>query len=62
LNQNKKADALTFITEAQQYWRNIVTVTDEHIQRSYLAITDDYFHWNNFQVEVDAEIDLVKNQ
>jgi len=62
LNQNKKADAVTFITEAQQYWRNLVTVTDEHIQPSHLAISDDYFHWKNFQDEVDAEIDWVKNQ
>ena len=61
LNQNKNADAVTYIKQAQQYWRNLVTVTDAHIQPSYLAITEDHFHWKNFQDEVDAEIDWVKN-
>ena len=61
LNQNKKADALTHITDAQQYWRDLVRVTDAHIQPSHLAITEDYFHWKNFQDEVDAEIEWVKS-
>ncbi len=62
LNQNKKADALTYITGAQQHWRALVKVTDEHIQPSHLAITDGNWHWKDFQDEVDAEIEWVKNQ
>jgi hypothetical protein len=62
LNQNKKEVAVTFITEAQQHWRDLVRVTDEHIQPSHLAITEDNFHWKNFQDEVDAEIDWVKSR
>ncbi len=61
LNQDKKAEAGTSIKEAQQHWRNLVAVTDAHIQPSHLAITEDNFHWKNFQDEVDAEIDWVKN-
>ena len=64
LNQNKKTEAVGYITEAQQYWRDLVTVTDEHIQSSHLAIFRDTrnFHWKNYQDEVDAEVDWVKNQ
>lgn len=45
LNQNKKTDAIHYITEAQQHWRDLVTVTNEYIQASHLAITEDNFHW-----------------
>jgi len=62
LNQNKKPEAIKLITEAQQLWRDLVAVTDEHIQPSHLAITEDYFHWKNFQDEVDAEVEWVKNR
>jgi len=62
LNQNNKMEAINNITEAQQYWRDLVTVTDEHIQSSYLGIIDGNFHWKNYQDEVDAEVDWVKNQ
>lgn len=63
LNQNKQADAVNFITEAQKYWRDLVTVTNAHIQPSHLAIIEDnsYWHWKNFQDKVDGEIEWVKN-
>ncbi len=62
LNQNKKADAVRYITEARQHWRDLVAVTDEHIQKSQLEIIEGYFHWKDYQDEVDAEIDWVRNQ
>lgn len=62
LNQNNKTEAIRYITEAQQHWRDLVKVTDAHIQPSYLAITDGYWHWKDFQGKVDAEVDLVKNK
>jgi len=61
LNQNKKTEAVRYITEAQQHWRDLVKVTDEHIQSSHLAIIEDYFHWKNYQDDVDAEVDWVNN-
>ncbi len=64
LNQNKKSEAVRYITEAQQHWRDLVTVTDEHIQPSHLAIFKETrnFHWKNYQDEVDAEVEWVKNR
>jgi hypothetical protein len=64
LNQNKKSEAIKYISEAQQYWKELVVVTDEHIQSSHLAIFKDTrnFHWKDFQGDVDAEVDWVKNQ
>lgn len=64
LNQDNKAEAVKNITEAQQYWRDLVHVTDEHIQSSHLAIYRDTrnFHWKNNLVDVDAEVEWVKNQ
>jgi len=64
LNQNKKSDAITYIIEAQKYWRKLVSITDAHIQPSHLAIIEDnsHWHWKIFQDEVDAEVDWVKNQ
>jgi hypothetical protein len=63
LNQNKKEDAVNFITQAQKYWRDLVTVTNAHIEPSHLAIIEDnsYWHWKNFQDEVDGEIEYVSN-
>jgi len=37
-------------------------VTDEHIQPSHLAITEDYFHWKNYLDEVDAEVEWVNQK
>ncbi|MEX2428827.1 MAG: hypothetical protein WD577_11325 [Bacteroidales bacterium] len=65
LNQNKKADAVKYIKEAQHHWQDLVTVTDKQYQRSYLSILDDddnYFHWKDFQEKVDAEVEWVKNR
>jgi hypothetical protein len=62
LNQNKKSEAVGYITEAQKCWQDLVRVTDAHIQASHLAITEDYFHWKNYQDEVDKEVEWVKNQ
>lgn len=64
LNQNNKAVAVKNITEAQQYWRDLVRVTDKHIQASHLAIYKDdrNFHWKYNQDDVDAEVEWVKNQ
>lgn len=62
LNQNKKVKADLHIMEAQNYWRELVKVTEEHIQPSHLAITDGYWHWEDFQDEVDAEVEWVKNK
>lgn len=60
VNQNKKTEAVRYITEAQQHWRDLVTVTDEHIQSSHLAITEEDFHWKNYQDAVDADVNWVK--
>lgn len=60
MNQEKNTEAINYIKEAQQYWRDLVEVTDEHIQSSYSSILDGYFHWKDFQDEVDAEVDMVK--
>jgi hypothetical protein len=62
LNQNKKAAAVSYVTESQQHWRDLVAVTDPHIQPSHLAITDESFHWKNYQDEVDGEVAWVKNK
>ena len=64
LNQNKKSEAVQYITEARQHWRDLVAVTDEHIQVSHLAIFKETrdFHWKDFQDEVDDEINWVKNR
>jgi len=62
LNQGKKAEAVRHITEAQKHWRDLVAVTDGHIQASHLAITDTQFHWKNYQGQVDAEVARVKNK
>lgn len=62
VNQNKKAEAIGYITEAQKHWRDLVAVTDEHIQASHLAITDEQFHWKNYQDQVDEEVTWVKNK
>jgi hypothetical protein len=32
------------------------------IRKVLLAITEDYFHWKNYQDEVDAEVDWVKSR
>jgi len=64
LNQNNKTEAIRYVTEAQQHWRDLVKVTDAHIQPSHLAIIEDnsHWHWKNFQDEVDAEVEWVKNR
>ncbi len=62
INQNKKAEALGYITTAQKHWRDLVVVTSEHIQASHLAITDGQFHWSNYQKNVDDEIVWVKTK
>lgn len=62
LNQGNKQDAIRYITEAQKHWQDLVLVTDAHIQSSHLAITEDYFHWKNYQDDVNAEVEWVKNQ
>jgi hypothetical protein len=56
LNQNDKPAALGHITEAQKHWRDLVAVTAAHIQPSHLAITENHFHWKDFQAQVDAEV------
>ena len=61
VNQHNSAKAVDYITAAQQHWRNLVAVTEPHIQSSYLAITENKFQWKDFQPAVDAEIDWVKN-
>ena len=62
LNQDNKDEAIKHITQAQKYWKDLVKVTEGHIQASHLAITEDYFHWKNYQDKVDAEVEWVKNQ
>lgn len=62
LNQQKKPEAIAAITAAQKHWRDLVVVTDEHIQPGYLAITEDQFHWKNYQGQVDAEVEWVKSR
>ena len=64
VNQSNKTDAVRAITEAQQHWRDLVTVTDEHIQSSHLAIFKETrnFHWKDFQDAVDAEVNWVKSR
>jgi hypothetical protein len=62
LNQGKKTEALRHITEAQKHWRDLVAVTSEHIQAGHLAITETQFHWKNYQGQVDAEVEWVKNK
>jgi hypothetical protein len=62
LNQNKKAEAVRYITEAQQHWRDLVAVTDAHIRPSHLAITDEQFHWKNYLGQVDDEVAWVKKK
>jgi hypothetical protein len=64
LNQNIKDKAILNITEAQNYWRELVKVTDEHIQPSHLSIYKESknFHWKDYQDEVDAEVEWVKGQ
>jgi len=62
VNQNKKSPAIGYITDARQHWRDLVTVTDEHIQPSHLAITEEDFHWKNYQDAVDADVNWVKTQ
>jgi len=59
VNQNRKTEAVGYITEAQQHWRDLIRVTDEHIQASHLAITEGDFHWKNYQDAVDADFDWV---
>ena len=61
MNQSKKTDAVRYITEAQQHWGDLVTVTDKHIQSSHLAITRGYFHWKNYQNAVDVDVNWVKS-
>lgn len=63
LNQNRKTEAVRYITEARQRWRDLVAVTDEHIQASHLAIFKENrdFHWTDFQDEVDAEVNWIKS-
>ncbi|MFC1761118.1 hypothetical protein ACFL6U_03460 [Planctomycetota bacterium] len=62
LNQNNKTEAVKTITEAQQHWRDLVCVTDAHIQYSHLAIFKETrdFHWKDFQDEVDNEVHWIK--
>ena len=60
LNQNRKTDAINYISEARKHWQDLVKVTEEHIQSSHLAITEENFHWKNYQDKVDAEVDWVK--
>jgi len=64
INQNKKSDALKYITEAQQYWRDLVVVTEEHIVPSPLGHIKESknFHWKDFQGDVDDEVEWVKSQ
>ncbi|MFC1633734.1 hypothetical protein ACFL5Z_02740 [Planctomycetota bacterium] len=64
VNQNRKTEAVRAITEARQHWRDLVAVTDEHIQASHLAIFKETrdFHWKDFQDEVDAEVNWVKSR
>ncbi len=59
VNQNRKTEAVGYITEAQQHWRDLIRVTDEHIQASHLAITEGDFHWKNYQDAVDTDFDWV---
>jgi len=62
LNQGIKKEAVTYVEEARQHWRDLVKVTDEQYQPSHLAITEDYFHWKNYQKDVDAEVEWVKSK
>jgi hypothetical protein len=62
LNQNDKPAAIAHITEAQKHWRDLVAVTEAHIQPSHLAITDQNFHWKNYQENVDAELASVRDR
>ncbi len=62
LNQDRNADAVTYIKEARQHWLDLIEVTEDHYQPSHLAITGGYFHWKYFRNYVDAEVDWVKNR
>lgn len=64
VNQNRKTEAVRYITEARKHWLDLVAVTDEHIQASHLAIFKETrnFHWKDFQDEVDAEVNWVKSR
>jgi hypothetical protein len=64
VNQGNKIEAVRHIIQARQHWRDLVIVTDEHIQASHLAIFRETrnFHWKDFQDEVDEELDWIKKQ
>lgn len=62
LNQHKKSDAVKYIKEARKHWHDLVKVTDAHIQTSQLEIIEGYFHWKNYEDEVEEEIEWVKKQ
>jgi len=61
VNQNNKTEAVISITEAQNYWKNLVTITQAHIQESHLGMLNGDFHWKNYQDEVDDDVSWIKN-
>jgi hypothetical protein len=61
LNQNRHTDAVAYIQEARQHWIDLVNVTTDHYQPSHLGITENHFHWKNYQGVVDNEVEIVKN-
>jgi hypothetical protein len=62
-NDGRKDDLVKTWEPHLKNWRDLVAVTSAHIQPCHLAIIEDnsYWHWKNFQDEVDAEVDWVKN-
>jgi len=74
LNQKNKADAVTFITQAQQHWTDLVSVTEDHIIPGFVYgekrvenpgqwhWNDGQWHWSAYQDEVAADVEWVKKQ
>jgi hypothetical protein len=63
LHQGNKSDAIRRLEEASAHWKAVVKVTEAHLQESSLGhLGGTKFHWKNYQVEVDADIDWVKKQ
>ena len=62
VNQGKKAEAFTFITQAQQHWTDLVSVTEAHIIPGYVYGGGAKWHWSAYQDEVAADVDWVQKQ
>ncbi|MFC1761526.1 hypothetical protein ACFL6U_05540 [Planctomycetota bacterium] len=67
INQKDKANAINYITQAQQHWVELVSVTEAHIIPGYVygdvrGVPGGRWHWSASQEAVDTDVEWVNSQ